>query len=333
MPKPQHAWMVRAGNDNFLADLVQERSAVAIGWPEMGDVSRLKTREHFKTRYCDAYPDAPDGRVPVNAGQVFNVAQSIGVGDYILTYLKATRELLVGVVTGPYEYTSQEFGEEYPHIRRVNWVRRVSRDLFSLAARNSMGSTLTVFRLDDHITEIHTVATQETIAEPVVTPVAEEEPPFHEDVKSRADELIADLISRLDGYQFQGLVAAVLRAMNMYTVMSPPGPDRGVDIVASPDPLGLQEPRIKVQVKHRSNPASGEEMRAFLTASQGYGALFVSTGGFSPNARYEAERAGRPVSLIERDEFINLLLEHYDNLEQESKALVPLMRIWVPVGD
>jgi hypothetical protein len=39
--KPRHAWMVRAGDNNELADLVEDRSAVAVGWNEMGELSVL----------------------------------------------------------------------------------------------------------------------------------------------------------------------------------------------------------------------------------------------------------------------------------------------------
>lgn len=332
MARPEYAWMVRAGNDNLLADQVEIKQAIAIGWPELGDVSSLETREDFKARYRISFPDDSERRVSVNAGQVFNFACLISEGDYLLTYEKATRELIIGIVEGSYAYDPRLFGEDYPQVRHVKWCRRVSRDLFTAAARNSMGSTLTVFRLEDHLDEIHTLATQEE-PEPVSTPVDEEEPPFHEDVRSRASELIADLVSRLDGYQFQELVAGTLRAMGFHAVSSSPGRDRGVDIVAAPDPLGLEEPRIKVQVKHRSSSVSGEEMRAFLTASQGYSPLFVSTGGFSPDARYEAERAGRSISLLDRDEFINVLLENYNALEQDFKAMVPLIQVWVPITD
>jgi hypothetical protein len=32
MIRPEHAWMVRARSNNELADLVEEKNAVAIGW-------------------------------------------------------------------------------------------------------------------------------------------------------------------------------------------------------------------------------------------------------------------------------------------------------------
>ena len=194
-----------------------------------------------------------------------------------------------------------------------------------------MGSTLTVFRLDDHLAEIHRAVTavDETIA--IVEEEAEEEPPFFEEVRAKADELIADLISRLDPYDFQDLVAAVLRAMGFRAVSAPPGRDRGVDIVAHPDPFGFERPRIKVQVKHKRSAAGGPEVRAFLgTLRPGDNGLFVSTGGFTSDATLEAERSREPVKLLDRDGFIQLLLEHYETLDPEYKAKVPLRKVWVP---
>ena len=88
MAKPKHAWMVRAGNENELADIVQEENVVAIGWDNMEDVSSLGTREHFKQRYRDANPEDSPSRVAVNAGQVYRFAQEIRQGDTPFLRLK-----------------------------------------------------------------------------------------------------------------------------------------------------------------------------------------------------------------------------------------------------
>jgi hypothetical protein len=50
MNKPKHVWVVRAGDHNELADDVEEKSAVAIGWEDMGDLSDLTRREQYKER-------------------------------------------------------------------------------------------------------------------------------------------------------------------------------------------------------------------------------------------------------------------------------------------
>jgi restriction system protein len=328
MQKPEHAWMVRAGNDNELADIVQEENCVAIGWTEMGDLSNLKTREAFKQRYREAYPEASEGRLNVNAGQIYRFVREIQEGDYVLTYIKASREILIGVA-GPYQYREDAYLEHYAHVRSVEWQVTVSRDDFGVRARNSMGSSLTVFNLDDYLDQYHRLVVGEA---PVIEEEEEEEaPPFYEEIKAQADELIADLISYLDPYDFQDLVAALLRAMGYRAVSTTPGPDRGVDIIAHPDALGFERPRIKVQVKHRTSTSGGPDMRSFIaTLRPDENGLFVSTGGFTRDAEIEARGAREPVTLLDRDGFIRLLLEHYQELEPEYKAQVPLRKVWVP---
>lgn len=99
----------------------------------------------------------------------------------------------------------------------------------------------------------------------------------------------------------QQLVAAILRAMGYKTRVSPEGGDRGKDIIASPDGLGLSPPRIKVEVKHRPRTQMGaSEVRGFIGGLRGDDrGLYVSTGGFTKEANYEAERAAVPVNLID----------------------------------
>lgn len=331
---PKNAWVVRAGNDNELINRIEERRAVAIGWQRMGDLSGLETREEFKTRYREKLPQHSSHRVNINAGQLFRFARKVLVGDYMLTYDKATRELLVGKVTSDIENRPNTFGEGYPYVRSIDWLKRISRDDFSTAARSSLGSSLTVFRMNHHLHEIHRLATGESADTPEVDELPVEEVPFHDEVKSQADELIADLVSSLDPYEFQDLAAGVLQAMGFRATSSPPGRDRGVDIIAHPDPLGFGRPRIKVQVKHREAKVGGPDMRNFVaTVDQDEYGLFVSTGGFSPDAKIEADKARTTITLLDRDSFIELMLEHYEELDPGFQAKIPLRRLWVPVTE
>jgi restriction system protein len=72
-------------------------------------------------------------------------------------------------------------------------------------------------------------------------------------------------------------------------------------------------------------------MRSFIaTLRPDENGLFVSTGGFTRDAEIEARGAREPVTLLDRDGFIRLLLEHYQELEPEYKAQVPLRKVWVP---
>lgn len=323
-----HLWMVRAGGNNEIVELVETRNAVAIGWSQLGDLTTLRTRQQFKERYTDCFPEeTSQSRINVNTGQVYRFAREVKTGDYILTYNQSSREILIGKVVGDYQYSAQTIHERYPHVRRVEWLKTISRDQFSKTARNSLGSSLTVFRVNDHIGEIQKLlqGRQETIEE-------EPSPPFYEEFKSKADELISDMVSQLGPYEMQDLVAALLRAIGYRAVSVKPGPDRGIDIDASPDPLGFKEPRVKAQVKHRTVKVSGPDMRSFLGALRaGEHGLFVSSGGFTPDAEIEARSTPKNIRLVDREQFIELLLEYYDQLEPEYKAMIPLRRIWVPV--
>ena len=153
-----------------------------------------------------------------------------------------------------------------------------------------------------------------------------------EEAEETAWSEISDYLSRIGPYDFQKLVAGLLRGMGYHVAwISPPGPDKGIDIIAHTDPLGVDGPRIKVQVKHRQGSVGGPQVREFLgVLRSGDSGLYVSTGGFTRDAQIEAERSREPVSLVDRDEFIRLLLENYESLDPEFKARVPLRKVWVP---
>jgi restriction system protein len=57
----------------------------------------------------------------------------------------------------------------------------------------------------------------------------------------------------------------------------------------------------------------------------------VSTGGFTKEARYEADRAVVPLTLITLPRLRELLLQHYEQLDPAARALVPLQRLYWPV--
>lgn len=322
--------MARAGNDNELAGELEQRNVVAIGWSAVGDLSDLTTRSAVKGRYAEAHPDHSKRRRAQSAGQLYRFAHIIEQGDLVLTYLKAERIYRAGRVDGAYQYRPDIF-EDYPHVRAVQWVGTIPRDDLSAPARNSLGSTLTVFSLDEYAEEIQALLSDDVSAEEEVDEKEEEAPPFVEEVEAQADELIADIIARLDPFDFEELVAAVLRAMGFEARTTESGPDHGIDVIAHPDAFGFEKPHINVQVKRVSSTIGSKAMRSFIgTLRAGDSGLYVSTGGFTRNAREEAKRAHQPVRLLDRGEFIDLLLQYYDSLESEYKAQIPLRQIWVP---
>ncbi len=131
-------------------------------------------------------------------------------------------------------------------------------------------------------------------------------------------------------YEFQDMVAALLRAMGYHTpFIAPKGKDGGIDIIAYVDPLGAQTPRIKVQVKHKPETTIGaSDIRALLGVLRaGDIALFVTSGPFSQDAKSTGTNSREFIRLIDGDEFIEMWQEYYDKMSDEDKNMLPLKRI------
>jgi len=328
-------WMVRAGEGGYLFEEFKARSLVAIGWTAMGDMSPLKTREQFVAAVTKHYPDSRKMQIAISAGQAFRFVREMKVGDRVLTYDPARREYLVGEVGGDYVYdpAAEAIG---PQTRKVRWDGEVKRDALSVATRNSLGAIATMFQLPPEAAdEIERLLTGHAPkAAPALAPEEDETQVelLFRDVQGKAFEFIKDKISKLEWDELQELVAGLLRAMGYKTRISPSGPDRGKDIVASPDGFGFESPRIIVEVKHRTGSAMGsQEIRSFLGGRhKDDKGLYVSTGGFSKDARYEAERASIPLTLMDMDDLVKALLEHYERMDADSQRLIPLRKIYWP---
>lgn len=328
-------WMVRAGEGGVHVDEFRAGSFVAIGWIEMGDMSALKTRDQFAKAVEKAYPGSRKMQVATSAGQAFRFVREMKPGDRVLTYDPGKREYLVGSITGDYTYKPNK-DYTFPQVRTVKWDGSVQRDGLSVATRNSLGAIATLFQLPAEASdEIEKLAGGAHAAPQSAASVVEEETQvelIYKDIQSKAFEFIKDKISQLDWEDMQELVAGLLRAMGYKTRISPSGPDRGKDIVASPDGFGFESPRIVVEVKHRTGSAMGsQEVRSFLGGRhKDDKGLYVSTGGFSKDARYEAERASIPLTLMDLDDLVRAILEHYERMDADSQRLVALRKIYWP---
>ena len=151
-----------------------------------------------------------------------------------------------------------------------------------------------------------------------------------ETLEERAVNGIREYLKNKNPYEFQDLVAALLKAMGYYIQsVAPRGKDGGIDIVAYTDPLGAKTPRIKVQVKHKPDTATGAaDVRALLgILKAGDIALFVTSGTYSTDAKHAASSGDKFIRLIDGDEFIEMWQDYYDKMSDEDKNMLPLKRI------
>ncbi|RQZ93328.1 restriction endonuclease [Burkholderia cepacia] len=324
-------WMVR-GEGGSLYDAFRERGVAAIGWNQLAAHAKPGIdRKQLIDRYKSAEPQAKHGTVVSGASQVWRFVNEIQKNDWIVTYSPANRTYLVGTVTGPAEHHPDWAEQNMPLARKVQWQsQELSRDKLGTSTKNSLGATLTVFEVPSNaMADVlaalggNTTVPEDEDDEEIADPLA--------DVESQALERIKDRVNELDWDEMQQLVAGILRAMNYKTQISPPGSDRGKDIVASPDGFGFEHPRIVVEVKHRREQMGSQDIRSFLGGRhKDDRGLYVSTGGFSKDAQYEADRASIPLALWTLDHVVRALIEHYDKTDAETKRIIPLKRLYWP---
>lgn len=332
-------WMVRA-EGGVLYDRFRDRKVVAVGWTELAAVATPGiTRAALIDVYKATHPDARPGRAISSASQVWRFVNEVEIGDGVITYSPANRTYLVGRVTGPAIHHADWADDGMALARAVDWeAREVERDSLSLPTKNSLGSTLTVFLLPLHA-KAELIDRATGMAQPTIVPLEDvvgdlpddEIADPYADVPNAAIERIKDLLSAIGPREMEELVAGILRAMGYKTQVSPVGADRGKDIIASPDGFGFETPRIIVEVKHRSGQMGSQQIRSFLGGRhKDDRGLYVSTGGFSKDALYEAERASVPLTLWTLDTLVRTLIEHYEATDNETKRIVPLKRMYWP---
>jgi len=337
-------WVVRAGRNGVYSDHFLDAGIVAIGWGEVGTIDRFDSDDAIRIRLDAAFPDTKVGARPVIVGMLKRFVREIQIGDPVATYDPAQRLYHLGSVQSDAELMTRKTHDQEARIefvRKVQWLSQVPRDSLTVATRNSLGSLTTIFRISEEgsqeirrlsLSRLGTAPDEsdDQVAAPDDTDLVD----IFQEYVEKSGEFVEDQISKLDWQEMQELIAGILRAMGYRTRVSPVGSDRGVDVFASPDGLGLAEPRIFVEVKHRSGAIGSGDVRSFLGGRHsGDRCLYVSTGGFSREARYEAERSQIPLTLIDMPALRTLLIDHYESLDTETRSLVPLRKIYWPIPD
>ena len=149
------------------------------------------------------------------------------------------------------------------------------------------------------------------------------------------DQIVAHIQARFSGHALAALVNEVLRADGWVTKPSPPGADGGVDILAGRGSLGLDEPRLCVQVKSQNSPA---DVDGLSDTSRGDADVQCTTGtvgllgeGFNKVVLTEARTGHFSVRLWDSGDLVEAIYRTYERLPAEVQAELPLKRGWMLV--
>lgn len=326
-------WMVRAESGGALFQKFMDECVVAIGWSEIGSLEGLSSRDEILKKVEDEWPDWKPRRQKMAAGCLQRIKNEIADGDHVVTYDPDRRVYAVGTISGPYRFQAgfdPDYGDD--NVRPVTWKGEIDRDDLSAQSKNSLGAISALFLLPPEVEEnvLSVLAGEASAAE---EDEAAEVDLLLQDMEVKSREFVKDQIVRLDWEDMQELVAGILRAMGYKTRVSGKGPDRGKDIVASPDGFGFEDPRIVVEVKHRQAQMGSQDIRSFVGGRHPNDkGLYVSTGGFTKDAYYEADRANIPVTLMGIDELVDAVLENYERMDIDTQRILPLKRLYWPLG-
>jgi len=334
-------WLVRAGRSGEYEDLALKSGRALIGFDEVPDLSSVKSKEELFDILREAYPDRLKNAIFNIRGQLWAFLKRIQEGDLVVLPLKTRSVIAVGKVAGPYEYNSDN-PEGARHTRPVEWMRTdIPRSALDQDLLYSIGAFMTVCQIQRNKAEERIRALVQGKPMPKLPlqdsgeDMAEGEP----DVPLNLDEYASDQIRSYIGRKFRGheltrLVTEVLKAQGYRVLMSPVGPDGGIDIIAGRGPMGFDQPRLCVQVKSSDTPVDVTVLRELkgvmddFKADQG---LLVSWGGFKQSVINDSRRRFFEIRLWDAGDLVNSILEHYDQLSKDLQAELPLKRIWALV--
>lgn len=335
-------WVIHiSGKGKHVVARVQDEGFVCIGWTKIGNLSPHDTPEKLKAAFEQAFPHKSAASVRSSYGQVYRFAHEVEIGEPIVYPIKGSREILIGKITGPYEWSSDpELHEgDCCNVRRVEWLARVSRVRFSQQALRSFGSFSTLSTSDEFLDEVRAILAGKQLPEDAPdTPDPsddEEVSESEENAVSAAEEVLQAtkdyLIRRWTrtAQDFEEVVAAVFRALGYTATLQQGTRDLGVDVVAHADPLGVTPPMLKIQAKSGTSSAGApvvKQLRGVLNA--GEKGVLISLGGFSVDARH-TEQNDANLILIDADRFVDLFLDSYEKLSPEMRHRYPLKRVYV----
>ncbi len=347
MTSHHKVYLTRAGKLGEDEEFVLENNLAVIGFREVPSLADARDYQGIYKIVETSYPGAKPRAIGNFAGQLWAFALAMKEDDIVVLPRKLTSQVAIGRVTGPYAF--QKVGNVGRHTRPVEWVRPdVPRTAFEQDLLHSFGAFMTVCSIsrNEAARRVAEVMGGKSDPGPVLAvdkpkrpgnAPPEVQPEEVTDLAQLAhDQIVAHVQAHFAGHALASLVDAVLRADGWATKVSPPGADGGVDILGGRGPLGLDDPRLCVQVKSQNSPADVTIYRTLQGTMQTFKAeqgLLVCWGGFNKAALAEARQGHFTVRLWDSRDLVEAIYRTYERLPAEIQAELPLKRAWMLVPE
>jgi restriction system protein len=347
MSHSHKVYLTRGGKFGEDEDAALDNNLAIIGFVDIPSLESSKDYDAVLKQVEAHMPGARPRAIGNRTGQLWAFAVAMKEGDLVVMPRKLTSQLAIGRVTGPYRY--QKVGDEFRHTRAVKWERPdVPRTAFEQDLLYSFGAFMTVCNIsrNDAEARVAVVLSGKTDPGPSLSidkpkkpgdiPPALEPEEVPDLAQLAHDQIVAHIQARFAGHALAALVDAVLCADGWVTKVSPPGADGGVDILGGRGSLGLDAPRLCVQVKSQNSTADVTVYRTLQGTMQTFKAeqgLLVCWGGFNKAVLSEARQGHFTVRLWDSRDLVEAIYRTYELLPAEIQAELPLKRVWMLVPE
>ncbi|MBY0307691.1 MAG: restriction endonuclease [Phycisphaerales bacterium] len=342
-------WLVRAGRHGEHEERFFTDKRVYLTWDrvfEQTDPTGVKDYDGVKDLVGRLMPSRSGRKLGHTAGQFWAFILGMKPGDLVVCPRKPRSAIAVGEVAGGVEYDAKR-ESPYQVARPIKWLNtEVPRSAFDQDLLYSMGAFMTICEIkrNDAEKRVRAMAANgwkssgQVAARPKRGGDEEGGDVPDADVAERdlaetaRDQLAREILRLYKGHGMQRLVAGILEAQGFSTHTPPDGPDKGIDVVAAPGPLGFGSPRICVQVKSGDGQVDRPTLQQLTGAMQDVKAdhgLLVAWGGFKSTVDREAAAQFFKVRLWDQGDLLDALLQNYEKLPPDIKRDLPLQRIWV----
>lgn len=340
-------WLFRAGGNGEYEQKFLDDNRVYLTWNELDvDLMSFNDKSELYTYLEEEYEDCKRKKAINWGSQIWPIAHSMKMGDWIVLPSKMDRTIHFGEIVSEYHYDIEN-GNPYYHYRDVKWFALdIPRDNFDQDLLYSFGAFMTVCRIhrnnaEDRIRNMRNNNWNSNLATDIINYSMNDELEESDSSRVNFEELITDNISKyiqskFKGHKMEKLIAAILKAKGFTTYVSPEGPDNGGDIIAGRGVLGFESPRICVEVKSHDAPVDRPTLDRLVGAMSHHKAdygLLISWSGFKQSVKRTTAEKFFQVRLWDSQKVIEELFEVYDQLDPNIRAEIPLKSVWMLSGE
>lgn len=282
-----------------------------------------KLKELYKEKYGK---NVINSKVGIECGELLRFVRTIKENDIFFLPNPSEKTIIIGRISGGYKW-KQKWDDKCPYLNRrdITWIKTIPRQDLSLKLKHSL-VWLTVISLEEHAAEVESLVSG-------VKPPSPKDQPAQFTGKDLSRRLIERLM-KLNPREFEEFVAHLLSVSGFESANRQHVGDKGIDIdgIFTTELVSLS---LKVQVKRVSGSLGNNvvlQLRGALGTDE-HGVI-VTTGTFTRRAIEEAEAEGKKyIPLVDRDDLVDLVLSHYEDLNDRYKSLLNLKKKDVPLPD